>query len=83
LQPPGGERMTTVKEFIEYLQTLPPDTIVRTVEGYDCGYAYCTEEVDLNLGDKGNVDFIDFTENQFVDKKNYLYKKKLLTIGVK
>jgi hypothetical protein len=75
--------MITVKEFIEYLQTLPPDTIVRTFEGYDCGHAHYTEEVDLNLGDKGNVDFIDFTGNQFVDKENYLYEKKLLTIGVR
>lgn len=31
--------MTTVTEFIAYLQTLPPETVVKVAENVDCGYS--------------------------------------------
>lgn len=62
--------MTTVRELITYLESLPEDTEVSVIEGYDCGYSYCTKEVELNLcPENGNVDFTDFTGNQFADEK--------------
>jgi len=31
--------MTTVAQLIEYLQTLPPETVVTVAENVDCGYS--------------------------------------------
>ena len=71
--------MTTKTEFIEYLKTLPPETEVRVVRGYDCGYSKCTEEVPLNIDPvTGNVKFIDLTGNQFVKDDDRANKKYLI-----
>lgn len=76
--------MTTVRELIQYLEKLPPDTEVSVIVGYDCGYSYCTEEVALNLDPyKGNIDFLDFRNNQFVKETHELYNKTFLTLGEK
>ncbi len=40
---------TTIKEFIEYLKTLPPDTEVGVICGYTSGYSYDTKEVPLEI----------------------------------
>jgi len=77
-------KMTTVSQLITYLQELPPDTEVSVIEGYDCGYAYCTKEVDLDLDPyNGNVDFTDFTGNQFAKEGSEHFNKKYLTLGIK
>ena len=74
--------MTTITEFIEYLKTLPPDTEISVVRGYDCGYSYCTEEVPLNIDPlNGNVDFTDLTGNQFINDDDPKSNKKYLTLG--
>lgn len=76
--------MTTVRELIEYLQTLPESAEVQVVEGYDCGYSYCTKEVDINLHPyDGNVDFIDLTGNQFVDQDDERFNNAYLILGLK
>ena len=73
--------MTTITEFIEYLKTLPPETEVSVVRGYDCGYSKCTEEVPLNIDPAtGNVEYIDLTCNQFV-KDDDMASKKCLILG--
>ncbi len=43
---------TTIKEFIEYLKTLPPDTEVGVICGYTSGYSYDTKEVPLEIDEK-------------------------------
>ena len=74
--------MTTITEFIEYLQTLPPETEISVVRGYDCGYSTCTEEVPLDIDPlTGNVEFIDLTGNQFVKDDDLMANKKYLSLG--
>lgn len=41
--------MTTVAEFIAYLQTLPPETVVRVAENVEDGYASYVTFNDLKL----------------------------------
>ena len=41
--------MTTVAEFITYLQTLPPETVVRVAENIEDGYASYVTFNGLNL----------------------------------
>lgn len=41
--------MTTVAEFITYLQTLPPETVVRVAENISDGYASYVTFNDLKL----------------------------------
>ena len=74
--------MTSITEFIEYLKTLPPDTEISVVCGYDCGYSTCTEEVPLDIDPiNGNVEFTDLTGNQFVKNDSPIANKKYLTLG--
>lgn len=74
--------MTTITEFIEYLKTLPLETEISVVRGFDCGYSTCTEEVPLDLDHvTGNVDFTDLTGNQFVRDDDPRANKKYLTLG--
>ena len=41
--------MTTVAEFITYLQTLPPETVVKVAENVECGYSSYVTFNDLQL----------------------------------
>lgn len=73
---------TSITQLIEYLKTLPPDTELSVVRGYDCGYSTCTEEVPLDLDPiTGNVDFADYTGNKFVKPDSPLRNKKYLVFG--
>jgi len=74
--------MTTVKELIDYLETLPRETEVHVVVGIDCGYGYGTKEVPLDLDPaEGNMEFMDFTGNKFVKEGSDLVNKKYLLLG--
>lgn len=74
--------MTTITEFIEYLRTLPPETEVRVVRGYNCGYSLCTEEVLLDINPiTGNIDFTDLSGNKFIKDDDPRANKKYLTLG--
>ena len=74
--------MATVLDLIEYLNTLPSDTEVSVIRGYDCNYSYCAEEVALDLDPlTGNIDFTDMTGNQFVKEDSEHYNKKYLVLG--
>lgn len=79
--------MTTVAELIKYLETLPPDTIVETLKECDSRYYYSThvKVVDLELPDENgwsdNIEFIDFTNNQFVEFDDMYCTKTYLRIG--
>ena len=39
--------MTTAKELIEYLKTIPEETQIRVLERYENGYCSYVKEVDL------------------------------------
>lgn len=71
---------TTVKQLIEYLETLPEETEVSVVEtaqgGFAGDYSYFA---DLDIGD--HCEFTDFTGNKFVKKTEPHYNKKTLDIG--
>ena len=74
--------MTTLREFIDYLECLPPETEVSVIHSYDCGYSTCTKEVPLDLDPvTGNVDFTDLTGNQFVKDDDPRANKKYLVLG--
>lgn len=74
----------TVKELIDYLKTLPEDTEVEVVVGHYSDYSYCTETVPLSLDPcTGNVDFTDFSGNEFVKEGAKFFNKKYLTLGEK
>lgn len=76
--------MTTVRELIDYLKTLPEDTEVEVIVGHYSDYSYCTETVPLNLDPyTGNVDFTDFSGNEFVKEGSKFFNKKYLTLGEK
>ena len=76
--------MTTITEFIEFLKTLPPETEISVVRGYDCGASYFTEEVPLSIDpNTGNVYFTDLTGNQFIKGDDPRLNKKYLIIGEK
>ena len=60
--------MTTVAEFIAYLQTLPPKTVVRVAENIEDGYASYVTFNDLKLPTEfrsTNSDNLEF----FTDEK--------------
>jgi hypothetical protein len=74
--------MTTIKEFIEYLKTLPPDTEISVLRTYTSGYNTIVERVPLNLDPiEENVEFIDLTGNKFVKKDDDGFNKKYLVLG--
>lgn len=68
--------MTTLKEFIEYLKTLPEDNIVSVI---DASESYEPIELPLNLND--NVEFCDLTGATWVKPESKHYNKKFLRIG--
>lgn len=54
------------------------------IHGYSCGTSEYTEVVDLYLDElKGNVEYLDFCENYFVQETSKNYKKKYLILGKK
>ena len=71
---------TTVKEFIEYLKTLPEDTELSVIRGYTCMYEHGTEEVPLEID--VNTEFVDFTGNPYAKEDANYYNKKYLNLGV-
>ena len=71
--------MTTITEFIEYLQTLPEDTELYVVKGFYEGFTYVSEEVLLDID--GNTEFVDLTNNKFVKKGDVRENRKTLTLG--
>ena len=76
--------MTTAQELIDYLQTLPGETIVSVIEGYERILQYDVQseprEVDLDLSK--HVEFTDFEGNPYVKKEYEYYNKKYLTLWV-
>ncbi len=64
---------TTIKEFIEYLKTLPPDTEVGVICGYTSGYSYDTKEVPLEIDE--NTCYTDFTGNPNVKEEHLTITK--------
>jgi hypothetical protein len=79
--------MTTVKQLIEYLKKLPPETECQVlVESPPrrpyAGYEVFVEDLDLREY-KGNVEFTDFTGEHFKNVKPDVsyYKKKYLLFG--
>lgn len=68
--------MTTIKELIEYLKTLPEDTILSVIDASD---TYEPIEVPLDLDD--NVDFCDLTDVDWVKPESKRYNKKFLRLG--
>lgn len=74
--------MTTVNDLIKYLETLPSETECTVMCTYSDGWNSGVEEVDMDLTEyTGNVEYTDFTNNQFMKKEDYWYKKKCLTFG--
>ena len=81
--------MTTVKQLIEYLKKLPPETECEVlVENPPrrpyAGYEVSVEPMDLREYE-GNVEFTDFTIDGFnsVKPDAPYYKKKYLKFGEK
>ena len=73
---------TTVKELIEYLQTIPLDTELRVVVTEDCGYSRCSSFVPMELDQyKGNVEYTDMANNRFVEKHSELWDRRFLDFG--
>lgn len=72
--------MTTVKELLTYLQTLPPETEV-SVRVEKTGVWECwTEMEDLNLDEyTGNVELLDFRKDSH--KNSQYYGKCYLHFG--
>lgn len=70
---------TTIKEFIEYLKTLPEDTIISVVDAYNVSEAI---EIPLDIND--NITYVDMSESiyDFIKPTDRRYGKKFLTIGV-
>lgn len=74
--------MTTVKDLIEYLMGIPPDTELRVVVSYDCEYSTCTKFVPLDLDQEtGNVEYTDMAGNKFVERDSGLWDRRFLDFG--
>ena len=71
--------MTTVKELIEYLKSIPLDTELRVLVSYDCGYSTCTKFEPLVI--EGNTDYTNLSGNQFVKKDSPNFDKRFLDFG--
>jgi len=73
---------TTVKELIEYLQTIPLDAELRVVVTEDCGYSQCSRFVPMELDQyKGNIEYTNMANNQFVEKHSELWDRRFLDFG--
>lgn len=70
---------STVHELIEYLKTLPPDTELRVVTTYDCGYETCAKFVPLKVSE--NVDYVDTAGNRFMEKHSEMWDRRFLDFG--
>lgn len=77
--------MTTVSEFIKFLETLPPDTIVETVETIRGNWESYAETVDIEIPDEfgysDNIEVFDFRNNQFVGPNDSRFGQVFLRIG--
>lgn len=64
--------MTTVKHLMNYLQTLPEETIVEVlVDHYDV-YDCWSERVSLDLDETtGNTYFLDYRDKQYSSFEHY------------
>lgn len=70
---------TTVKELIEYLQTIPLDTELRVVVTEDCRYTRLSRFVPMELDQ--NVSYTDTTNNKFVEEHSELWDRRFLDFG--
>lgn len=71
--------MTTVKQLIEYLKTLPAETIVETSEMAGV-YDLYARSVDLDIGPYSDtMEYYDFTDKK--DINSSYYGKTVLVIG--
>ena len=74
--------MTNVKDFIKYLETLPPETEVRVCQAEAGSYGTSVGFVPLDLSEAtSNIEFTDLTDNPFVKDDSPLKNKKYLEIG--
>lgn len=74
--------MTTVKELIKYLKTLPEETECTVMVGNQNGWDFYMEEVSMDLKEfYGNVDYLNLTGNYLVKEDDPRYNKKYLTFG--
>ena len=74
--------MTTVKELIEYLKTIPLDTELRVVEVYDFGHSTATRFVPMSLDEQNrNVEYTDLAGNKFVEKDSENWDRRFLDFG--
>ncbi len=71
--------MTTKRQFIEYLESLPDDTEIRVIvrDSYD-GFDWKPLDAQPNTG---NIDFVDYTKNAFVKQPHKNYGKIILYLG--
>lgn len=67
--------MTTLKEFKEWLEQFPEDTIIK-IANYDREYV----PFDIINGEKTQWEFIDFSE-QFIPESSGYFNKKILFFG--
>jgi hypothetical protein len=78
--------MTTTKELIEFLKKFPEDTKICILKAEEIGgdYSRSTDVSfeDLDLTNEDHFEFTDWTDNQFVDKDDRLYKTKILSFGI-
>lgn len=79
-----------VSEFIEFLKKQDQDAIVQVLCHDDSNSDYYTQggtcsriDFDDKPDSNGNccIEFIDFTDNQFVNDESPIYGKKYLLIG--
>lgn len=73
------------KEFVQWLEQFPDDTIIRVVVGVDVGcYSGPHPEVqNFDVGNTDQWDFYDFTDNPFVKPSAEHFSKKYLELGAK
>jgi hypothetical protein len=78
--------MTTVKQLIEYLKMLPPETECQVLvekpsyRNYGGAYDVSVESMDLREYE-GNVEYTDFADNQFTKPGEPHFNKKYLQFG--
>ncbi len=76
--------MTTVRQFIEFLRTLPQDAEVETLRSSPgCGWEGGDYALFDSFDEKRDVEVVDFTDNQFVKKDAPHYGKVFVRIGEK
>jgi len=74
--------VSSVKELIEYLKTVPLDAELRVLTAYDCGYSTCVKFVPLEIeGIKSNIDYTDLSGNPHIKKDSPIFDKRFLDFG--